>query len=148
MDAAVDQPAGFVELLGRFHPALVHVPIAWLLLVVLLDVLTFSLRRDGFGRWGLYTLIGTTVALLPACLTGLLRAGPVAAASPAAASLVAVHRGVMLGTIALTAVALAVRLGRRNRLEGAWKAAYLALIGTAFALVMIGAHLGGRIVFG
>jgi uncharacterized membrane protein len=140
-------PAGVSDLLGRLHPAVVHFPIAWLLLLLLLDLGAFVLRRDACERCGVVVLAVAVASCLPALASGLLREDHVGSA-PGMADLVGVHEGLMFAVTGVAALALALRLARRNRLAGGWKAAYLALVAAAAVLVGVGGHWGGKLVYG
>ena len=146
-DAAAEPQGGTWELVGRLHPSLVHFPIAWLLLLVLLDLFTFALRREALAPVGLGLLGLTALSFVPAVATGLLR-GEVLEEQAALHDLVETHETLMLVTAGLVAAALVLRLARRDRLTGASRAVYLGLIVGAAALVAVGAHWGGKIVFG
>ena len=144
---AAARSTGLAELAGRTHPLLVHLPIGFLLLLLLLDVAGLALGRDAFRAVGPWVGGLTVLSFVPAAVSGLLRyAYP--PYDRVYDGLVYAHRNVMLVTAALMAVAFALRLSRRNRLAGAWKAAYLVLLVGAVALLTYGGHLGGKLVFG
>ena len=58
------------------------------------------------------------------------------------------HRNVMLAALGCTVVALVLRLWRKNQLAGAVYYAYLGFLLVATALMSLGGHLGGKLVFG
>ncbi|MDD5011642.1 MAG: hypothetical protein PHQ00_05925 [Phycisphaerae bacterium] len=147
--APVKTPAEptFIETIGRFHPAIVHFPIAWITLLVLLDFMGFAKGSLECRKWGIYILGLTVISAIPAVFTGFLRGGVVEQV-PEIHGLVEAHEAVMLSFTVVTAIAFAVRLSRKNELTGAYKLIYLALLGIAGLLVMIGGHLGGKLVFG
>jgi uncharacterized membrane protein len=138
---------GLWALVGRMHPALVHFPIAWLVLLLVVDLRTLAFRREGWERLGLYLLVGTTLAFVPTVATGLLRADELPQ-NERTLSLIAEHRNLAYITGGVVLAALVLRLARRNRLEGLWRWAYLALIGAAAVLVLWVGHRGARMVFG
>jgi uncharacterized membrane protein len=135
-----------LQLLGRMHPLFVHFPIAWLILLLIVDLVTFGLKRPGLAASGYGLLGGTMLAFIPALLTGLLRAKEVS--SGAEHELLELHRNVAFTLVGLCAVALSLRAWRRNRLAGAELGIYLLLILAAAALVGLVGHLGGKMVFG
>ena len=141
-------PSGVVAVVSKLHPAFVHIPIGWLLMVLLLDLAAFALGRVEFGRWGLFALIGTALSLIPAGVSGMLREDGFAGAPASTMSLIGTHKSLMMSMAAAVLVALVLRVSRRNRLDGFWKGAYLALVVAAFGLIVVGGHLGGKIVFG
>ena len=138
---------GLLDLIGRFHAAFVHFPIAWLLMVLLIDIGTFAGRREAWRAWGLWALIGAVASCVPAILSGLLRQGRMAP-GPDLAALIQVHRTIMMLMGSAAVAALAIRLARRNALDGASKGAYLSLVVVATVLAMVGGHWGGKIVYG
>jgi uncharacterized membrane protein len=129
---------------SRMHPALVHMPIAWIFLLLFIDGATFFSRRQwaGAGVW----ILGLSVAsCIPALVTGFLREDYM---PKTAGAMIDRHSTFALATSAVLAVALVVRLLRRNRLEGGWKWAYLGLVIVAAVLVGMTGRPGGQIVFG
>jgi uncharacterized membrane protein len=135
------------QLVGRLHPALVHLPIAWLVLLVLVELGSLIRRRQEWERTGLWLLLLAVASAIPAIATGLLRAEEMLAEAPEAAGLALRHRNLMFGAAGAAAVALALRLARRPP-RGAWRALYLAIVLAAAGLVGYGAHLGAKMVFG
>jgi uncharacterized membrane protein len=135
------------DLVGRFHPALVHFPIAWLVGLAIIDFLGLVRRREEWQRVGIFVLAGTLLSLLPTAATGLLRAAqmPTDAATHA---LLVTHRTLNFAVAGLVLAAFALRLWQRNVLEGWWRISYLALLFAATAMVLLAADFGGRMVYG
>lgn len=146
-EAPCDEPNTLVATFGKLHPAMVHLPIAWVFLVLLLDALTFGLGRAEYARFGLFTLGAAVVSAVPAMVSGLLRA-EVLEAQPPLAPLVEAHETLMFVMAAVLLAAFVLRLVMRHRLTGLARAVYLGLLVVTAALVGYGGHLGGRIVFG
>jgi uncharacterized membrane protein len=144
---AGEQRMSLAEVAARMHPALVHLPIAWLLLLLLLDLLGVGLGREPFRAVGPWVGVLTALSFLPAAVTGLLRQN-YPPYDRIADPLLLTHRNLMLTVAGVTLAAVGLRLARRNRLGGAWRWAYLALVAGAAALVTIAGHLGGKLVFG
>lgn len=142
-----EKAIGFWEILGRLHPAVVHIPIGWLMMVVIIDMVAFVLGKDEWARLGLYALIGTVLSFFPAIITGLLIASSIPSDSPSL-SLMETHRNLNLLVTALCVAALALRIRKRNALEGGPKWSYLGLILLSAALLTLSGHLGGKMVFG
>jgi uncharacterized membrane protein len=138
---------GVLGLYGKLHPAMVHLPIAWVFLVVLLDLLTFGLGRADHARFGLFTLGAAVLSVVPALTSGLVR-GEVLEAQANLLPLVEAHEAVMFVMAPVLGLAFVLRLVLRDKLVGANRVAYLLLLGTAALLIGYGGHLGGRIVFG
>lgn len=132
------------QLVGRLHPLLVHLPIGWLLLLLLVELA--ALRRaagEGWQRLGRGLLVATLLVALPAVVSGLLRAD---ALPPE--PLMNLHRNVMLGLVGLLVVALPLRLGGGAKPPLGRRLGYLALLAAAVCLLLWGGHLGGVLVRG
>lgn len=140
-------PAGFWDFVGRLHHGVVHLPIGWLLLMVLLDIAAFGFNRRAAEDVGLWTLGLTVLSFVPGIVTGMLRAAHLREA-PEIAVLVGQHQAMIFITFGLAALAFGVRWLNRERLVGAVRGAYLTLIGLAAGLMLVAGHWGGRIVFG
>ena len=141
------KPSGLFDLMGRLHPALVHFPIAWLVGLALVDFVGLILKRATWQRAGIFVLAGTVLSLVPTAATGLLRAAHMEFDANLRALLV-VHRTLNLVVAGLLLVALALRLARRNRLDGWWRRAYLVVVFAATGVVLVAADFGGRMVYG
>jgi len=131
-------------LLGRLHPAVVHFPIGWLVLLLIMDSTAFVLRKTTLVRWGPFLLGGTVLSMLPAIATGLLRYS--AYSEPD--SLALDHRNLIFIMAALCLSALIVRLVKGNDLRGIVRWIYLLLILSATGLILMASHHGGKLVFG
>jgi uncharacterized membrane protein len=142
---AEGKPTGFGDFVGRLHPALVHFPIAWLVGLAFIDFFGLVLKREAWQRAGIFVLGGTVLSLVPTAATGLLRAAHMP--SDVHALLVA-HRTLNFAVTGLVLAAFALRLLRRNRLQGSSRVAYLALVFAATGLVLVAADFGGRMVYG
>jgi len=149
--AAPAAPArlGALELVGRVHPLLVHFPIAWLILLAMIDAVALLLRRPGWDRVGWPLLALTVASFVAAAVTGLIRGGHVlAGASAELSARVLLHRNSALATAGVVLLALALRTWRRNRLAGAARLVYLVLLAAALGLVGLTGHLGGELSLG
>ena len=144
---AEGKPAGLSDLVGRLHPALVHFPIAWLVGLALVDFVGLVLKREAWQRMGIFVLGGTVLSLLPTAATGLLRAAHMPS-DPAVHALLITHRTLNFAVAGLVLAAFALRLRRRNRLQGPSRVVYLALVFAATGLVLVAADFGGRMVYG
>jgi uncharacterized membrane protein len=142
-------PAGATStaLIGRMHPAIVHFPIAWISLALLLEILFLITKKpDGLGI-GLFIQVLAALSFVPAAITGLLRASAMGS-SPEFLALMVPHRNLNLAAGALFFLAVALRIARRNQWNGRIRGLSLALIALATMLLMIAGHLGGKMVFG
>lgn len=138
---------GLLDVLGRLHVAVVHLPIGWVAMVVLLDLLAFGLRRRELEPAGLWALGATLLSFVPAIATGLLREDTVSQA-PAVHALIETHETLVFVAAGLTAAAFAWRWACRRDLGGVRKGAYLALVAAAAALVVAAGHWGGKVAWG
>lgn len=131
------------SLIGKLHPLTVHIPIGWLLLLVLLELA--ALRWQWLTDVGLPLALLTVASFVPAMITGLLRAQDTAAV---VAEKVLQHRNMMLLAAGALLVATITRWARRKEFAGGPRIVYLLLLLLAAALMSLGGHLGGKLVFG
>ncbi|RJO74291.1 MAG: DUF2231 domain-containing protein [Myxococcales bacterium] len=139
-------PKNFFDLLGRLHPPIVHFPVAWLLLLALIDAATFLFARP-WTTGGYYLGFLALLSFIPAAVTGFLRYNALGLAGDAH-ELAETHRNIVLTAFALLLVAVILRARKKNRLDGAARWVYLALVFAATLAVSLGGHLGGKLVFG
>ena len=145
--SAEGRPTGLGDLVGRLHPALVHFPIAWLIALLVIDFVGLVLGREAWQGWGYWALIGTGLSLVPTVPTGFLRAAYLLPDAAAQHALI-MHRTLILIVTGLIALALGLRVLRRNRLAGPARLGYLALLVAAAGLVLVAADFGGKMVYG
>jgi uncharacterized membrane protein len=142
-----DPEPGLPELAGRMHPALVHFPIGWITLVLLLDLLTFVLGRRELETAGLWVLAFGVLAFIPAAASGLLRADTLTV-SAGIYYPVELHRNLAFLVLLICLIALVTRFKSRKNLTGAVQWAYLAMMVAAAGLIGFVGHLGGKMVYG
>lgn len=142
-----DTAPGLPELAGRLHPALVHFPIGWITLVLLLDLLALVLGRRELEQAGLWVLALGVLAFLPAVATGLLRAGTLTV-SAGIYYPVETHRNLAFLVLFICLVALATRFRARKNFTGTVRWVYLAMMAAAAGLIGFVGHLGGKMVYG
>lgn len=138
---------GALELIGRFHSAVVHFPIAWLVMLLLVDLGTFVFGRVGWLNWGFYIIIGTIFSFVPVFITGFLTAVHIPQ-DTGIFSLMVVHRNLNVVVAVICVTAFLLRLSRRNKIEGTVKWVYLGLILCSTVLIGISGHIGGKMVRG
>jgi len=142
-----DTAPGPVELAGRMHPALVHFPIGWITLVLLLDLLTIVLGRRELEPAGLWALGLGVLAFIPAVASGLLRADYLTVSADIYYP-VETHRNLALLVLLVCIIALVLRFKSRKNFSGAVQWIYLALMAVAVGLIGFVGHLGGKMVYG
>ena len=142
-----DPEPGVKELAGRMHPALVHFPIGWITLVLLLDLLTFVLGRRELEAAGLWVLAFGVLAFIPAAVTGLLRADSLTV-SAGIYYPVELHRNLAFLVLLICLIALVTRFRARKNLTGVVQWLYLAMMVAAAGLIGFVGHLGGKMVYG
>ncbi len=139
---------GLREQIGRFHVMLIHFPIAW---VVLLALVELAVLVTGRAEWSsraiCYLLILTMLSYLPALATGLIHSG-FRSGDRDYLALMSWHRNLAIASGVLVATALGLRLYCCNRKVTGWSWGQFALIALAAALALAAAHFGGRMVYG
>lgn len=135
-----------IALFGRFHPMLVHFPIALLVVATGLRLLALALKRPGLNA-------GTSVLVYLAAASAVVSAGAGLALAAgdswhgSSADLLELHRWLALAGTAIAVAAAVVEHARRNsNKESDVMNAVLLVVATG--LVSAGAHLGGTLVFG
>ncbi len=125
------------------HPAVVHFPVALLIVSVLLDAAGVLRRRAEWTRAGFLTLaLGSAGAGL-AALTG-----PAEDARDAAAqSVLLTHQLLALGTTLVCLALVGLRIGNPGGLRGPGVWGYLALGAVLVALVVATGYAGGQLTY-
>jgi uncharacterized membrane protein len=136
------------SLIGRLHPAVVHFPIAWVLLLVLVETAATITARDDLSRAGFALLVLACLSFVPAGVTGFLRAAAMGS-DPELKSLMLPHRNLNIAAAVACFAALALRTGLRDRFVSRHlRVSYLLLLAGSAALLSLAGHLGGKMVFG
>lgn len=133
--------------LGRFHPVIVHFPIALSILAALAAVVGRFRASEPFRHTARIAMHGAAITAIPAILLGWFAAA--ATPHPGLDAVLAWHR--WLGTAAgagLIAVAVCTELAYRQVNHSRWT--WLAIIGSVVMALVVGlvGHLGGILVFG
>jgi uncharacterized membrane protein len=146
-EAEADTSPGKAELLGRMHPALVHFPIAWVFLLVILETGALTRGRDELSLARLPLLVLACLSFVPAAATGFLRSAAMGN-DPEIRALLVPHRNLNIAASLACLVALAIRIraGEYLRANARWM--YLLLVAGAGLLLVLAGHLGGKMVFG
>lgn len=140
-------PQNVSELIAHLHPSVVHLPIAWLLLLILSEWLGLIFGKEVFANFGAVLLPLTVLSFVPAAVSGFLNLAS-ELESKEEMDLALFHRNLMLFSCALCVIAWVLRL----RFQKAWTAKtrwfYVGLLTAAGVAVSVGGHLGGKLVYG
>ena len=140
-------PSGFLDAVGRWHPALVHFPVALLVVAAVAELLCIF-RRDGyFGDAARFMVTAAAWTAVPAVLAGFARAGAITI-PPAAQEAFAVHRiaGIVVAVLAVLAAGLAAGVRRSGQIWELFLYRIVLFLAVAFALTA--GYYGGEMVYG
>ncbi|HEX5787422.1 MAG TPA: DUF1592 domain-containing protein [Woeseiaceae bacterium] len=134
-----------IRFIGRFHPLALHLPIAFLLLVPLLEASRLFPRLAELNRFAAPVLLLAAVTAFLTVALGLM----LAAGEGHAGDLVDRHRwgGVTVAALAAIAFVARVTLKEPARSRAGWTA-YGGVLASAIAVLMVTAHAGGSLVHG
>jgi len=139
-------PSG-LELAGRFHPMLIHFPIAWLVLLTMFDLYNQLRRESSWTKPVLYLHVLAMLSFIPAATTGLILAAH-SGTDAGFLDLVTIHRNTNIAGASLCFLSLVLRVKAGGELRGKARIATLALLISATAAVLLASHYGGKIAFG
>lgn len=142
--AASSASTSYLEQAADLHAAIVHFPIAWVLMVALWEAWALARRRQS-PEVGLPLALLAALAFLPAAATGLLHADLMQATSPLS-DLIDFHKVLALTSALLMILAAALRLGLRRRPSTGLRAAYLIILAVVLVLCLSAGQQGGLIV--
>ena len=149
-DTASDTPHQPLPVtVGRLHPAFVHFPLGLLIALLLYELLALKDRQHaGAGvRYFPEALWGITLAsFLPAIISGLLRARELAAMGDQLD--VNIHRNLMITAFSLFTITAICRATLRKKYTRGARLTCIGLLVLATLLAFIGAHMGGKLVYG
>ncbi len=126
------------------HSALVHFPIAWVLLLVLFEA-WFLMRGRPTPEIGLPLAVLAALSFVPTAVTGLLHASEMASAAPALQEVILFHRNLALAGGVLVWLAAGLRLLLRRRPSAGLRVAYWVVLVAVLALSLNAGHQGGII---
>jgi len=138
---------GTIHVVGRFHPVLVHFPVALILTAAAAEILYATRKRQEFGTAALFLITAAAWLSMPAFLAGFAAAAG-AVFEPDLQHSLAVHR--IAGVVTPMLAFMAAGMGHSTRRSGqVWEQivfrAFLAL--AAIAVILAGWY-GGRLVYG
>ena len=122
-------------------------PIGWIVLLLLVEIIATATGREEWTRAGSLLLMGVLVSMLPAMVTGFLRASSLGG-DPDVLELVTTHRNLNLASGLICLLALAIQRAWRNGLNAKRRGIYLFLLCVATLTMLLAGHFGGKMVFG
>lgn len=140
----------FNKLLAHMHPALVHMPIAWLLGWCACECLSLLWAHPWLATAGLPVGLATVLSFAPAVLSGLWRLDELAGGGKSGYDVgpALTHRNLLFVVWGLVVLAAGVRLGNWHARNRASRFAYVVLVCVACGIAAWSAHLGGNMVYG
>jgi len=146
---AVQAPAHptLPDLIGRFHSAMVHFPIAWMVLLAAVELLALRAGGAAWDRAGMLLTVAAAASFVPAAVTGFLRA-PALGTDPEFLGLMTLHRNLNLAAGSACLAALALRISWRKDFRGGRRWLCFLLVALSTFLVLLAGHQGGKMVFG
>lgn len=129
------------------HPALVHFAIAFLVAGGLLEAWAIFARRAGAERSGGALVVAGVLALGPTVASGFLALNAVTL-PPAAAATAAWHERAGIVILAAFLGLMLWKGWHRGKIPDGARSVYALALLAAVALVVYGAFLGGRLVYG
>ncbi len=145
--AAAETKLSFVQILGRNHAAVVHLPIGFLFALCLVEAVRLARKKSNLDSAGKLLSVAAVLSFIPAAVTGLLRSKELYSETPAP-HIFFEHRNLMIAAAAVLLVATVLRLVQKEFLTGKKRVLYLVLLAASLALVVVGAHHGGMLVYG
>jgi uncharacterized membrane protein len=138
---------GWGVFLGRFHPALVHFPVALVLVALVAEGLCIACRDGRYADIARFLILAAAWLSVPAAITGFLRAGSITLDADEQ-QLFAIHRVAGIATPVL--VFLCAGLGEGVRRSGQiWELMlYRVVLVLAAISTLVAGYVGGEIVFG
>jgi uncharacterized membrane protein len=132
--------------MDNIHPLLVHFPIAFLSAFFALDVVGTLAKKPQWRSVASWFLFFGTIAALFTVIAGLIAAGSVAHGGNVH-DIMERHEQIGLSVLALTSVLSIWRMKSGSLIRGGANSFFLILSALLFGLTMLGADLGGLMVY-
>ena len=146
--AIPDKKAELSAWVSRWHPLCAHFPVAWLVLLWIIDFYGLLwLRGRRFDAVGYWLAPSVVASFVPAMGTGFLRLRAFSQDLDTI-DLALDHRNLMLAAFFSLVIAVFLRIKYRNHFDGKDRYLYFAFVTLAVGFTMYGGHLGGELVFG
>lgn len=139
-----------LETVAYLHPAVVHMPIAWVILLLLLEAYGFVTNDAKSAPFARALAWLAFLSFIPGLMTGFAK-GTLEESHLDAEDLAEMltHRNMMLVSAALMLVLAVLRSRKRNSVfDGGSRLVYLGLLLALFGILSLGAHIGGEMVYG
>ncbi|MDX2246178.1 MAG: c-type cytochrome domain-containing protein [Bacteroidia bacterium] len=139
----MQQTPDFVIFLGRFHPLVVHLPIGFLLMAFVLEILSRRKKFEAFqGSVAFVLLIGAISAIVSVVFGLMLAQG-----GDYNENTLSLHKWMGIGVAVFSLLTWLIKT-RPELLNGVLKKAYLPLFGLSSFLLLLGGHFGGSLTHG
>jgi uncharacterized membrane protein len=140
-------PHGWQDWLGRLHPALVHFPLALLIVAFVAEMCTVATRNGRYSDIARFLVNMAAWVAIPAAATGFCRADLITM-DAAQRHAFAIHRvlGIASPVLSFLAAGLAAGVSRSGQI---WELMlYRVVLAMAAVCVAVAGYYGGEIVFG
>lgn len=137
--------ARLVSFFGRYHPAMVHFPVALIVVALLAELLSF--KWPSLRDAAIFCLAIAAMGGVAAVASGWVLAGSREMNGPLV-DVQELHRWLGVATLASCVVALALGLSARRWPKSPARAFYLAVLVGSAALVTLAGHFGATLVYG
>jgi len=142
------KPDGLLYSLRNFHPVVVHFPIAWLLLLLLVETVVLLFPMVGLEKWSPALLVITLLSFIPALASGFGMEAAHESATGSFHELMESHESFAIATACTLAAAFVLRLAARGKSWHRARFGYYILVLSAAVLVTLTGHFGGQMVWG
>ena len=133
-----------VLFLGRFHPLILHLPIGFLVMAVILEIAS---RFKGFARYGAATGFVLGLGAISAALAALL-GYLLAQAGGYNEEMLAIHQWTGIGVAVTAGVAWGLKRWQEKHSSLALQRAYLSLLALMMITLAVAGHYGGSLTHG
>lgn len=143
------QSFSLMQWLGRFHPMVVHFPIALLLMAAAAELLLILTSASQFAFAARFCLWGGAASAMLAAALGWVDAqGVVESYTGFAERVLYFHRWVGVSTALVAGLTLLTGELSARSSDGQWKRAYRGLLFFCALLVSVAGHLGASLIYG
>ncbi len=141
----MEQPSDFVLFLGRFHPLILHLPIGFLVIAFILELLSrFSKKYQSLQpAVGFVLLLGVATTIVAAILGYLLSQG-----GGYSEDLLALHQWLGISVAVISIVAYVLWLQKEKKASPALDKAYFSIFSLTIIILMAAGHFGGSLTHG